>query len=172
MIVRCEGPDDVRAIAAVHADAFAEPDDSEGPPVEVQLVTDLRASDSWIPQLSLVLEVDDAVVGHVVCTRGWIGEHEALGLGPIGLLKSHQRMGGGSALMHAVIGSAEALGEPVVALLGSTEYYPKFGFVSAADLSIDAPEAEWGLHFQARPLSAYSPDMIGKFKYAAPFDNL
>ncbi len=74
--------------------------------------------------------------------------------------------------MHAVLGAADALGEPVVVLLGHTDYYPRFGFRPAAELGIEPPVAEWGAHFQARPLSAYDPGLRGPFRYAAPFDDL
>ena len=53
---------------------------------------------------------DERVVGHVVCTRGWIGELAALGLGPISVLPTYQRRGIGHALMHAIIAAAEAAG--------------------------------------------------------------
>ncbi len=172
MIIRCEAPGDVQSITDVHAEAFSDPESPDVVPAEVKLVDDLRDSDCWIPKLSLVLTVDDMVVGHVVCTRGWVGHHEALGLGPIGLLRSHQLKGGGSALMHAVLGAAEAMGEPLVALLGSTEYYPRFGFVSAAELEIEAPDVNWGAHFQARTLTTYQPRMTGRFRYAPPFDGV
>jgi len=163
---------DTEAIAAIHAEAFANPDDPGATPVEVGLVDDLRNSGCWIPELSLVLAVDDKVIGHVVCTRAWIDGTDVLGLGPIGLLKSHQLQGGGSALMHAVLGAADAMGEPLVGLLGSTEFYPKFGFVPATDLGIEAPESAWGAHFQARTLSGYRPDITGRFAYAPPFDDV
>jgi putative acetyltransferase len=172
VIIRREAPGDVQSITDVHAEAFANPESPDVAPAEVKLVDDLRASNCWIPQLSLVLIVDDMVVGHVACTRGWVGDHEALGLGPIGLLRSHQLKGGGSALMHAAVAAAEAMGEPLVALLGSTEYYPRFGFVPAADLEIEAPDVNWGAHFQARSLAAYQRQMTGRFRYAPPFDGV
>ena len=74
--------------------------------------------------------------------------------------------------MHAVLGAADALGEPVVVLLGHRDYYPRFGFRPAADLGIAPPVAEWAPHFQARALSAYDPDLRGTFRYAAAFNAL
>ena len=38
--------------------------------------------------------------------------------------------------MHAVLGAADALNEPLVVLLGSTGYYPKFGFRPAGEYGI------------------------------------
>ena len=71
-----------------------------------------------------------------------------------------------------VLGAADALGEPVVALLGHTEYYPRFGFRPAEELGITAPVAEWGPHFQVRALSSHEPDLRGEFRYAQPFSDL
>jgi putative acetyltransferase len=34
--------------------------------------------------------------------------------------------------MHAVLGAADALDEPLVVLLGHPDYYPRFGFRPAA----------------------------------------
>jgi putative acetyltransferase len=164
-LIRRELPSDIEAITAVHRGAFETP-------VEATLVTALRADAGWLPALSLVAVDGDEVVGHVVCTRGHVGDAPALGLGPLGVLPSQQRTGVGGALMHAVLGAADALDEPVVVLLGHKEYYPRFGFVPAADLGITPPVVEWGDHFQARPLTAYTPALRGEFAYAAPFREL
>ncbi|WP_251011681.1 hypothetical protein [Rhodococcus erythropolis] len=71
--------------------------------------------------------------------------------------------------MHAVISAADALDTPLLALLGSTEFYPRFGFVTSTDVGVKSPEAEWGAHFQVRTLTAHRADQTGKFSYAAPF---
>lgn len=165
MLVRRERAADVPSVAEIHKAAF------EGD-VEVRLVAALRASDAWLPPLSLVAEVNDRVVGHVVCTRAHVGDVPALGLGPLGVAPALQKSGIGSALMHAVLGAADALDEPVVVLLGHSGYYPRFGFAPAAKLGITPPVAEWADHFQARPLSTYDSGVRGPFAYAAPFNDL
>ncbi|HEX6358548.1 N-acetyltransferase [Actinophytocola sp.] len=165
MLIRRERPDDVAAIAEVHAAAFPTE-------LEANLVTALRASDAWLPALSLVAEEGGLVVGHVVCTRAHVDTTPALGLGPLGVRPTHQKSGVGGALMHAVLGAADALDEPVVVLLGHTDYYPRFGFEPAGNLGITPPVAEWGAHFQARPLSTYDSAIRGPFAYAQPFNEL
>lgn len=138
-------------------------------PMEVGLLDALRDSPDWIPALSWVAEIDGEIVGHVVCTRGRVGDVAAVGLGPLGVLPGHQGSGVGSALMYAVIGAADALGEPFVALLGSPDFYGRFGFEPAARRSVAAPEPAWGDHFQVRTLTAHDPTVSGTFVYAAPF---
>jgi putative acetyltransferase len=128
-----------------------------------------------VPALSLVAESapdgSGSVISHVVCTEGAIGDAVALGLGPIGVLPGHQADGVGAALMHAVLGAADALGYPAVVLLGHTGYYPRFGFVPGRSIGIEPTDPAWGEHFQARRLAAWTPATRGTFRYAAPFDD-
>jgi putative acetyltransferase len=74
--------------------------------------------------------------------------------------------------MHTVLGAADALDEPVVALLGDPAYYSRFGFGSASEVGIAPPVAEWGPFFQVRLLSGYREGLQGEFRYAEPFDRL
>lgn len=159
MLIRRETPADIDAIRAVTDLAF-----KNGP--EAPLIDWLRADEGWIPEFSLV---EDEVLGHVVCTRGYIDEVPALGLGPIAVHPSHQRAGIGSALVHAVLGAAEARGERAVILLGDPRYYSRFGFRLAAEFGITPPVPEWAPHFQAR---LFGDVPAGAFRYAEPFNRL
>jgi putative acetyltransferase len=171
MLLRQELAEDETAIRAVTAAAFAAP--GEGVPVEAHLVDWLRASPAWIPELSLVaVDPGGDVAGHVLCTRATVGATPVLGLGPLSVHPGRQSRGVGTALMHAVLGAADALGEPLVVLLGSTGYYPRFGFRLAAEYGITPPRPEWAAHFQARTLTAYDPAVRGEFAYAEPFDRM
>jgi putative acetyltransferase len=67
----------------------------------------------------------------------------------------------GGALMHAVIAAADALEYPVVVLLGHREYYPRFGFVPAADVGITPTDPAWEPGFQARILRSWVPSIGG-----------
>jgi putative acetyltransferase len=167
MIIRRETASDVEAIAAVTEAAFA-----QRPGGEVWLVGALREDVGWIPELSLVAEVDGEVVGHVLCTRGHVDGTPVLGLGPLSVRPDVQGRGVGKALVHAVLGAAEALGEPLVALLGDPAYYSRFGFRAAEDVGITPPQPEWAQYFQVRALHTYTPELRGTFRYAEPFDRL
>ncbi|MDQ6686537.1 MAG: N-acetyltransferase [Actinomycetota bacterium] len=177
MMIRRELPDDVEAIRAVTAAAFrtaehsAPPVEPGGDPGEATLVSWLRADAGWVPELSLVAVEDELVVGHVVATRALVDAQRALGLGPLSVLPHRWRAGIGAALMHAVLGAADALGEPLVGLLGDPAYYRRFGFVPAQSIGVAAPDSSWGDYFQVRTLTRYE-GLTGPFHYAGPFDRL
>jgi putative acetyltransferase len=171
VVIGPETPGDRRAIEAVISAAFRRPGSDESPP-ETALVQALRRDVGWIESLSLVATRDRRIVGHVVCTRGWVGELAVLGLGPISVLPDYQRHGIGQALMHAVIGAADAAGEPLIALLGDPHFYGRFGFVEASRMGVLAPDPEWGAHFQVRTLTHCPSSIAGTFRYVAPFEDL
>jgi putative acetyltransferase len=173
VILRRERPGDEAAIAAVHVAAFARPDDRGATPPEVTLVDDLRASDAWIPALSIVAIVDGVIVGHVVCSRATLdGRDSVLGLGPLGVRPEAQNAGVGTALVHAVVAAADALDEPLVALLGNPAYYRRFGFEPATEHGIEPPDPGYGVHFQVRLLIRATGTEHGPFRYAPAFDGV
>jgi putative acetyltransferase len=171
-LIRRELPADVDDVRQIVDAAFTRQPLPGSIPVEVALVDALRATDEWIPALSMVAEVDGKIVGYVVCSRAWVDERPVLGLGPLAVSPESQRAGVGAALMHAVLDAADVLGESLVVLLGHTDYYPRFGFRAASELGIVSPVGEWGAHFQARPMAAYDPAIRGPFRYAEPFNDL
>ncbi|MGW2325006.1 GNAT family N-acetyltransferase [Streptomyces sp. NPDC001700] len=171
MLIRRETPSDIAGVRDVTAAAFGKSEAAV--PVEVTLLGELRTCDAWLPALSFVAAGDRGdVIGHVVCTRGHVGPDLALGLGPLSVHPAHQRRGVGLALMHAILGAADAFGESLVALLGSPAYYGRFGFRPASAYGITAPDPAWGDYFQVRPLTAYQPTLKGPFAYAEPFDRV
>jgi putative acetyltransferase len=177
VIIRRELPEDVETIRAVTAAAFrglaysAPPVEQGGDPGEATLVAWLRDDPGWLPELSLVAVEDGVVVGHVVATRAHVDAHRALGLGPLSVHPRRQGAGVGSALMHAVLGAADALDEPLVGLLGNPAYYGRFGFTPARSIAVVAPDSSWGDSFQVRTLTRYEGH-TGLFRYAEPFTRL
>lgn len=173
MLIRRDHPEDRAAVRAILAAAFENPAARPNVPVEVGLVDALRATSEWVPQLSMVAESEEReIVGYVVCSRGWVDGRPALALGPLAVAPALQRRGAGSALMHAVLGAADALEEPLVALLGHSGYYPRFGFRPADQLGITPPVAAWASQFQVRTLATYQPSLRGGFRYPRPFNDL
>jgi putative acetyltransferase len=166
MILRREQAPDRPEILALIEAAFPEP-------VEARLLRELFASREYLPELSLVAESSGGEIqGYVISTRAWIGDTPAVGLGPIGVLPERQRQGIGAALMHASIDAAREQGEPAIVLLGSTDFYPRFGFVPADSVGIASPDPSWGSHFMALPLPTFHTGIRGHFRYAEPFSKL
>ncbi|MFE6967675.1 GNAT family N-acetyltransferase [Agromyces sp. NPDC057679] len=173
MLIRAFHDLDREVVDRLLAEAFSGPQPggspAASPPIEVVLNAALLGSVEFIPELALVAELDGAVVGYCITTRGWIGDRPALGLGPIGVDPGVQRGGIGSALVRETLRLATVRGEWVVALLGDPAYYGRFGFVPSTDLGIVAPEPAWGAYFQAARLDP-GETPVGTFRYAAPFE--
>jgi len=171
VLIRRETGRDADVIRAVTTAAFAASRPPGQIPNEAGLIDDLRAGPAWLPALSLVAVTPAGeVIGHVLGTRGHVGQDPVLALGPLAVRPDRQRHGVGSALMHAVLGAADALGEPLAALLGDPAYYRRFGFELSNLYQIAPPRPEWQPHFQVRVLSGYQPRLRGTFTYPEPFD--
>jgi putative acetyltransferase len=176
ILIRRERPDDIDAIRRVHNAAFGT--DADTVTVESRLVDDLRSGPSWIPALSLVAEVDGAVVGHVLATRGRLDREASappirvVGIAPVGVLPEVQHLRIGSSLMYALVGAVQALGEEVACLLGSPAYYERFGFVVSSTVGIAPPVPGWAPHFQALVFDATRLDGGGTFHYDEAFDRM
>ena len=121
---RRETARDADVIRAITTAAFASRRPPGQIPPEARLIDELRGGPAWLQALSLVAATPAGeVIGHVLGTRGHVGQDPVLALGPLAVRPDRQRHGAGSALMHAVLGVADALGEPLVALLGDPGYY-------------------------------------------------
>jgi putative acetyltransferase len=156
--IRPETPADREAIAIVTEAAF-------GKPLEARMVEAIRSSDGYLPELALVAEDDGAIVGHVMLSYVELAEtgRRLLELGPISVHPDQQGIGIGSALVRATLERAEALGEPLVLVLGHPTYYPRFGFRRASELGISPPDPRIPDEaFMAVPLRAYDPSLRGR----------
>ncbi len=157
MKVRPERDEDYAAIRSVNEEAFGES-------IEADLVEMIRASNRFVPELSLVAESGGQTLGHVMLSYVDIepGGHRVLQVGPVAVLPSHQRRGIGSALMQEAIRRADARGEPLLLLEGNPAYYERFGFTRADAAGIEPPpEAHGPQYFMIRPLSGYDPAFAG-----------
>ena len=149
--------------------AFDDPG-SSSEPFEVRLLDLLRAGEEWMPALSLVAESPSGdLAGYAVGTRAWVADVEVVGIGPVAVRPELQRRGVGLALMHAILGAAEALGAPAAVLLGSTAYYSRFGFRPGRAVGVESPDPAWGDHFQVRLFAPPDAAPRGSFRYAEPF---
>ncbi len=141
MIIRQETLSDYLQVVNVIEAAFAQMEDSDHS--EHELVSRLRRSTSFIPELSLVAELDDHIVGHILFTKvkviGGHKTHQALALAPVSVHPEYQNRGIGSALILEGHRIARTLGHSSIVLLGHEDYYPRFGYRQAADYGIEFP---------------------------------
>lgn len=176
VLIRPEAGADRPAVQALITAAFAPAEPTGQPVAEAVLTDELRADPAFVPELTLVAELAGEIVGQVTSSYGTLigpaGARRMIGVGPVSVLPARQGAGIGSTLMRALIDAADRAGEPALVLLGSPDYYGRFGFVAAADFRIEAPDPAWGTHFQVRTLTAFDPAMVGQYRYSAPFDRL
>jgi putative acetyltransferase len=174
VIVREQQADDYEAIRHVYAEAFRRPrfrrpQNPGSVPPEVGLFEALWEAGDAIPEFSFTALTDGGVVGHVTASQATVATDPVVAVGPIGVLPDHQGTGIGSALMDALLAAVDAADVPLVVLLGAPQYYSRFGFRPAKELGVIPPEPEWGNAFQARPLTAYTESVAGRFQYASTF---
>jgi putative acetyltransferase len=132
---------------------------------EVTIVIDSWASGLIPVGLELVAIDHDAVVGHVLAALGDLGGEQVPGVAPLSVSPSRQRAGVGSALMLELLRRAESAGFPLVVLLGSPDYYRRFGFEPSGPLNITYRPVGDNPAFQACRLSSYDRSLEGEFTY-------
>lgn len=137
LVIREETPADYEKVYLLVKKAFASAEHADGN--EQYLVNELRKSDSFIPSLSLVAEKDGVLAGYILFTKLRIGEENALALAPLAVLPDFQKQGIGSALIKEGHKRAKEMGYRFSVVLGSENYYPKFGYIPASRYGIKAP---------------------------------
>jgi putative acetyltransferase len=165
LTIRAETPQDERRIAEVTTQAF-------GKEREARIVEEIRGSDNYVAELSLVAELDGEIVGHVLLSYvGLTGrERRVLELGPISVAPEYQGTGIGSALVREALRRADDRGEPLVLVLGHADYYPRFGFRPARELGITPPDPTIPDEvFLAIPLRAYDRALNGRVIFPPAF---
>ncbi|MGD8190745.1 GNAT family N-acetyltransferase [Brevibacillus ginsengisoli] len=165
--IRAEQPGDQGAITEVNLLAFQE----EKP---AKLVEAIRASEFFIPELSLVA-VADEVIGHILFSIVSIetnqGSVPTLALAPMAIKPGYQNQGIGSALVIEGLRRCKLLGYQHVVVLGHPNFYPKFGFVPSRLKGIEPPlpvpdEVFMVIELQENSWAANQ----GRVKYPPSFD--
>ncbi len=137
LIIRKENKNDLQNIYALNSLAFKREN-------EAKLVNLLRKGITFVPELSLVAEIDNNIVGHILFTKIKIidnkeNEIDSLALAPMAVKPSLQKNGIGGQLIKAGLNKAKELHYKSVIVLGHKHYYPKFGFVPTDRWNIKSP---------------------------------
>lgn len=167
MLIRQETSSDYEKLYQLIAEAFASAEHSDGN--EQDLAAALRKGRAYIPELSLVAEVDGELAGHILFTKAKVGDQEVLALAPLSVKPKYQKQGIGSALIMEGHRIAGELGYPYSLVLGSELYYPKFGYISAEQLGIQVPEGFPPANFMAVKLGGNAKPISGAVIYAEEF---
>jgi putative acetyltransferase len=168
--IRPETPEDYDAVRQVNLAAF-------DTATEADLADAMRQASEYVPELSLVAEIESHIVGHALFSEVTVeqehGDLKALSLGPIAVLPDHQSQGIGSALIEAGHTRGREMGYPFVVLIGHPWYYPRFGYVPARQYGL---ETIWDVSdpvFMVCELEAGSLERAaGRIRYPQPFVDL
>ncbi|MGF1683112.1 GNAT family N-acetyltransferase [Photobacterium minamisatsumaniensis] len=137
-------------------------------PTEHIIINKLRNAGALT--LSLVAEDETGIIGHIAFSPVRIGEAESnwFGLGPVAVKPERQSEGIGSQLIKAGMDKIKAHGAEGVALLGSPEYYGRFGFKANSHLVLPGVPAEY---FLVHPLcNSESTVPVGEVTFHLAFN--
>lgn len=138
LTIRQENEKDFKQIYNFVKDAFKTAKVSDGH--EQDFVNQLRASENYIPNLALVAEVDNQIIGHIMLTRYTVQDedhvHEVLLLAPLAVGLNDRHQGVGSKLIKKSFKLAREMGYTAALLVGDPAYYHRFGFKTSTDFGI------------------------------------
>lgn len=108
---------------------------------EHYLVHVMRSHKDFLPELDLVIEVDNQIIGNIMYTKAKLidesgGEKDILTFGPLCVLPEYQRLGYGKKLMEHSFEKAVALGYDVIVIFGNPNNYVSSGFKSCKKYNI------------------------------------
>lgn len=140
MIFRTESVNDFEAVYQLNVLAFGNRED------ESKLIERIRNSEQFVPELSIVAEIENEIVGHVLLSRATVEDQEkqsvVIVLAPIAVKPNLQRQGVGSGLIEEGIRRCRDLGYSAILLIGHPDYYPRFGFEPARKYGLELKQYE------------------------------
>lgn len=167
MLIRQETLNDYKEVYELITEAFATAEHADGN--EQDLVAALRKGNAFIPELSLVAEVDNKLAGHILFTKAKVNNDIVLVLAPLSIKPQYQKQGIGTALIAEGHKIAKELGYQYSLVLGSAAYYPKVGYIPAEQIGIEVPEGIPTENFMAIKLQDDAKPISGAVAYAKEF---
>ena len=165
--IRKEQSNDYQTIDELIKEAFATAEYIDGN--EQNLVAALRKGSSFIPELSLVAEIDGTIAGHILFTKAKVGVNEVLALAPLSVKPDYQNQGVGTALVNKGHEIARKLGYSYVIVLGHETYYSRFGYQPAEQMGVLVPDGIPSKNFMAIKLQRNAESLHGTMLYAEEF---
>lgn len=155
IIIRLERESDYRTVENLTREAFWNV--YQPGCVEHYVLHCYRSSPDFIPELDFVMEVDGAIIGHVMFSKAEIISDDGkripiLTFGPISISPEYKRKGYGIALLRHALSKAKEMGYGAVFMEGNIEFYRHAGFVLASSLNI---------HYHAEPRDSDVPYFLG-----------
>lgn len=107
---------------------------------EHYIVHNLRDDESFLENLTYVMESNDGIIGYIGYSEGFIdyGDERigAVVLGPLAIHEDFQNQGLGSKLIGHTLNLAKDEDIPFVFVVGDEDYYQRFGFISASEYDL------------------------------------
>ncbi|MEL7609390.1 MAG: N-acetyltransferase [Bacillota bacterium] len=135
--------------------------------VEHYLVHILRSHKDFLPELDLVIEVDNQIIGNIMYTKTKLidesgEEKNILTFGPVCILPEYQRKGYGKKLLEYSFERAAALDYDVIVIFGNPSNYVSRGFKSCKKYNICL---ENGTYPAAMMVKELKPDVLDGRKW-------
>ena len=134
---------------------------------EHYLVHVMRPHKDFLPELDLVIEVDNEIIGNIMYTKTKLideagGEKGILTFGPVCILPEYQRKGYGKRLMEYSFERATELGYDVIVIFGNPNNYVSRGFKSCKKYNVCL---ENGTYPSAMMVKELNPDVLDGRKW-------
>lgn len=160
--IRAERAEDAPVISELVKRAYADVAYSDHR--EHVMIERLRRTDAFVRALSLLAEVHDQAVGHILLTRAKIRSRDAiaatLALAPLSVVPEYRRLDVGRKLTQAAHEQAVALGFGSIMLVGIPAYCPQFGYVPLSRYQITLPFEAPDENCMILPLKARALDGV------------
>ena len=151
LIIRRETPREHRAVEELVREAFWNV--YRPGCMEHYLLHKLRDDAAFVPELDLVLELDNRIIGQIMYMRSEISADNGntipvMTFGPVCIHPDFQRRGYGKLIVEHSMDNAKKLGAGAVCIEGNIDFYGKSGF---------APASAFGIRYDGETGEADSP---------------
>ncbi len=168
LVIRQELPKDYGKVLKLIKYAFKNVEHSDKN--EHYLVENLRKSKEFIPELSIVAELNNEIVGYILFTKVRVGATTQLALAPLTVSPVYQKQGIGGRLINEGHKLAKLMEYEYSIVLGSPLYYSRFGYISAKTYGIECPFDIPEDYYMAKNLQEKTTNLCAVVEYPKEFN--